>query len=244
MTLEVRDTFNERVQEINDYFNFLKAIDTAIKHGSPQIEQGSGSDNFIITVTHQKILYSSVYLQLYNLIEAIMIKGLEAISSEVTNSLKPTDLSRELYEEWVKFEAKTSIELGFDKRFIAALSACDLIMRSVNITDFKVEKGGGGNWEDKEIEKRFKKLGLKIKISSTISKNVKKHFRDGEGYLCYVKTLRNKLAHGNTSFTDSGANVTYDELLELKERVVDYVEGVVVSFEEYIDNKDYMRVKP
>ena len=56
-------SFEERLIEIESYLELLEALENQVRRGLPQF----GEDGSTITVQQQKILYSSVYLQLYNL---------------------------------------------------------------------------------------------------------------------------------------------------------------------------------
>ena len=71
--------FEERLQEIETYLDLLEALEKQVQRGLPKIGQAGP----IITVQQQRILYSSVYLQLYNLIESTVTRCVEAISTAV-----------------------------------------------------------------------------------------------------------------------------------------------------------------
>ena len=58
------ESFEERLQEIEVYLDLLEHLEQQVAIGPPKIGESS------ITTQQQKILYSSVYLQLYNLVEA------------------------------------------------------------------------------------------------------------------------------------------------------------------------------
>ena len=54
------EVFEERLLEIETYLDLLDALDRQVQKGPPEI---GGAP---ITVQQQRILYSAVYLQLYN----------------------------------------------------------------------------------------------------------------------------------------------------------------------------------
>ena len=54
------EAFEERLQEIDAYLDLLDAIQHQAQTGPPKI------GDVTITTQQQRILYSSVYLQLYN----------------------------------------------------------------------------------------------------------------------------------------------------------------------------------
>jgi len=63
-------SFEERLIEIESYLELLEALENQVQEGLPQF----GGDGSTITVQQQRILYSSVYLQLYNLVESTVTK--------------------------------------------------------------------------------------------------------------------------------------------------------------------------
>ena len=67
--------FDDRLQEIDEYLSFLAALEVAVQNGTPRI------GDMEITAEQQKILYSSVYLQLYNLVEATVTWCIEAVTN-------------------------------------------------------------------------------------------------------------------------------------------------------------------
>src|SRR5260370_10853985 len=58
--------FEERLNEIESYLEFLQGIETEARSGPPRL----GSGGILITAQQQRILYSCVFLQLYNLVDA------------------------------------------------------------------------------------------------------------------------------------------------------------------------------
>ncbi|TAD88983.1 MAG: hypothetical protein EA000_06035, partial [Oscillatoriales cyanobacterium] len=102
------------------------------------------------------------------------------------------------------------------------------------------EKGGGGNWDDEEIYKLSKRLGLSLNISRDANRAVKQPFRDDKGALSLIKSFRNKLAHGNLSFAESGNNITVSDLRDLTERTALYLREVVNCFKLSIDAHEFL----
>ncbi|TAD92967.1 MAG: hypothetical protein EAZ98_24445 [Oscillatoriales cyanobacterium] len=212
---DLSQAFEERLQEIETYLDLLESIQEQVQGGTPQIGEAT------ITPQQQKILYSSVYLQLYNLVESTITRCVDAVSNAVVNqSSRPKDLSIELRPEWVRCTARTHTDLNYENRL--------------------VEKGGGGNWDDEEIYKLSKRLGLSLNISRDANRAVKQPFRDDKGALSLIKSFRNKLAHGNLSFAESGNNITVSDLRDLTERTALYLREVVNCFKSSIDAHEFL----
>jgi hypothetical protein len=51
---------------------------------------------------------------------------------------------------------------------------------------------------------------------------------------------RNDLAHGNKSFADVGRDVTIEDILKIKEEVVEYLRQILINIENYLENKEYL----
>lgn len=230
--------FQERLAEVESYLDFLSTMESQARNGPPRIE---GAEH-PITSQQQRILYSSVYLQLYNLVEATMTRCIEAVSAAAQENAqwKPGDLSESMRREWVRVIARTHVDLAPENRLQSALNLCEHFVASLPIGAFEIEKGGGGNWDDSEIEAFSRRLGSRLIVSQPVYSAVKQPFRDDLGPLALVKQLRNRLAHGSISFEQCADNVTVDRLVDLKNRTVNYLNEVVVWFVGYIDGFEYL----
>ena len=121
-----------------------------------------------------------------------------------------------------------------------AVAFCDLLLESVPITEWSVERGGGGNWDDWSIESITARLGCNLTIDPAVSSAAKRHIRDDKNSLGLVKYLRNRLAHGKMSFAECGDGVTVVDLRDVKERTANYLREVVSSFADYIGNYHFL----
>jgi MAE_28990/MAE_18760-like HEPN len=229
--------FEERLQEIDSYLNLLEVIEKQVQKGLPQFK----GDDSTITVQQQRMLYSSVYLQLYNLVESTVTQCVDTISDIVNaQELQPDDLCDALKREWVRLVARTHIDLSSEKRLESAMALCDHVASSQSISEFNVERGGGGNWDDQSIHKFTKRLGLSLEISREAQQAVKQPFKNDMGTLSLIKDYRNKLAHGNISFAECGENVTVHDLRQLTEHVALYMGEVVGCFKQFLDTHEFL----
>ena len=230
--------FQERLDEVEAYLDFPSTMEAQAQHGPPRLH---GADH-PISAQQQRILYSSVYLQLYNLVESTMARCVEAVAQAAkdSNRWKPGDLSQSLRREWVRVIARTHEDLTPDHRLESALHLCDHLVASLPISDFSIERGGGGNWDDQTIEAISKRLGFQLVVSEPVYKAVKRRFQDDLGPLALVRQLRNRLAHGSISFAQCAEDVTVARLVELKEKTVDYLREVVGCFNTYVSGFEYL----
>ena len=86
MTAALSQTFEERLQEIETYLDLLEAF---------EVQAGRRIGEATVSAQQQKILYSSVYVQIYNLVEATITWCVEAVRSAAADHgrWKPGDLS-------------------------------------------------------------------------------------------------------------------------------------------------------
>ncbi len=63
--------------------------------------------------------------------------------------------------------------------------------------------------------------------------------KNGENILV-VKSKRNDLAHGIKSFEEVGRDKTIEELLKIKEEVVEYLRQILENIRDYLDNEEYL----
>lgn len=228
--------FEDRVLEIEEYIEFLKLVDIQAQSGKPQLGRST------ITTCQQRMLYSSVYLQLYNLVEATATWCTSAVAEATfaNGSWRVKQLHSKVRNEWVRTNLRTHTQLGEEKRYDTSVKVCENIIKNLPVEEWEIEKGGGGNWDDLSIEDLSTRVGCSLRIQNSIKRAALRPFRDDRNALRYVKHLRNKLAHGSISFQQSGEEVTINELIHLKSTTVDYLREVVRCFKTYLDGHMYL----
>jgi hypothetical protein len=234
----VTQVFEERLEEIETYLELLDNLEKQVQQGPPRI----GAGGPVITAQQQRILYSSVFLQLYNLVEATVTRCLDAVSAAAAENgrWQPGDLCVELRREWVRFVARTHVDLNYENRLTHAFELCEHLVQMLPVADWEVARGGGGSWDDIGIEALGARLGFSLSISDPVKTRVKRHFRNEQGALVFIKTFRNWLAHGNVSFAEGGEGVTVRDLRELTEGTALYLREVVACFRSYIDGYEFL----
>ena len=229
---ELLPFFEERYAEIGIYISFLRNLEGAARDGTPRFR----ATNAAVTPEQTRILSSSFYLQLYNLVEATVLRCLETVVLSVEEAeRRPSELSIGLRTEWVRSIARTHSDLGPDKRLQAALELCEQLLGQVPVKGFSIEPGGGGNWDDSAIEKMWERVGCGLNVSPEVSQAAKRHVRDDMGALKLVKNRRNGLAHGSLSFVDCSDGVSVRELEALADAVGNYLREAVDSFIAFIE---------
>lgn len=237
--MAVADMFSERRDEIQSYLAFLSGVEGAIRSGVPRL----GPEGPAITAQQQRILYSGVYLQLYNLVESTISGCLDAVSVTALTQVArtPGDLSHKLRGEWVRHMAKTHREMGADRRLESVLALCDHLVSALPVRPFQIEKGGGGNWDDEEIHRIAARIGFDLNVSAAAQAAVKRKIRNDKGALALVVDLRNGLAHGRLSFVECSQDDNVEDLSKLADHVFIYLAEVIAAFERFVGDGLFLR---
>jgi MAE_28990/MAE_18760-like HEPN len=232
--------FEGRAAEIETYLQFLEGLDAVMKSGLPRL---GGDQGIVVSVDQQRMLFSGVYLHLYNLVEASITSCLDAVGETAMSggNWAPNDLGDELRQEWLRHMARTHTEMTPDNRLRKVNGLFEHLVAARPIGAFQIEKGGGGNWDEDQITRIARRVGLNLSVTPDAYRDVKRVIRDDRGAMGLIVDLRNKLAHGSLSFVECGGYDTVQELRQIAERVIRYMREVVTAFAAHIDNHGYLR---
>ena len=219
----VFENFQERSEEVSKYFIFLQNLQQGkikLVEEIPGNNKAQERDKVL-----ENTLKASAYLLLYNLIEFTMKNAIEAIFDELQNQGVSFDDIRP--------ELKKIILVNLKRRNPDKIldEIQDISLDIVQI-GFNREELFAGNIDSKLIRETAKKYGF---YSPTDDKKI----TNGED-LYLVKKNRNDLAHGSKSFTEVGKEKGADELIKIKNQVVEYLEGILKKVETYIDKQEYL----
>ncbi|WP_438462572.1 MAE_28990/MAE_18760 family HEPN-like nuclease [Marinomonas sp. PE14-40] len=235
----VKDTYNERVSDIEAHFELIRNISDAIGSGGAKFLV---NDNYYaVTIQQQKILFSSTYLQLYNLVESTVNQLLSAIGRHSERGISDdlTKLSDKIRDLYLKHMIPPEDNLTPEKRLERALKLLDQAVgrEPVKIT---IPRGGGGNWDMVAISKLNNRVGVELILPRTVEEKLRRPFRNEQGPLRYIKEVRNSLGHGSVSFAECGKGHAYSEFRILIDIVKDYLSHLMNAYENYINNEHYL----
>ena len=219
------EDFNDRSKEISKYFLFLKNLE----QGSIKLamEGKVGTDPKIKEVDPElsKTLKASAYLLLYNLVESTMRNAIEAIFYEFQSQKVPFDNIR---PELKKIVLNNLKKRNPDKVLVKII---DISLDIISV-GFDKEELFSGNIDGKLIRDTADRYGFSYKTNPKKTNNGKE--------LLIVKTNRNDLAHGAKSFAVVGKERSADELIEVKNKVVNYLREILENIDRYLLNKEYL----
>jgi len=235
---EYLKSFEGRLAEVKAYLELLQHIEIQIQSGSARIGNGG-----VLTAQQYRILCSSVYLQLYSLVESSVTFCLENLSKVIRDrKCIPAELSDTIKKEWVRLTAKTHEEMNYENRLQYSLVMLTKAISNENIESLNINKGGGGNWDDERIYAFFSgRLGCPLQFNTETRQSVKRPFRNDMGALKTIVTCRNDLAHGLITFEECGMDATVASLTELTDVTAKYLREFLRSFEAFMAADSYLQ---
>lgn len=217
--------YNKRKHEVSRYLDAVGYLDK----GECKIVCTDilGNDSSLsIDDELSKILKANCFILLYNLIESTIVNSIKAITNSIeSEKLTFEQFSDEIKRLWIRQEAKTIKDISQTVNIITKLTDSILKKEFIAITVDSVHISG--NIDAQEIRKIAKQIGWE-------------QTKDGRD-LATVKNKRNSLAHGEFTFSDIGKDYTIRELIEIKNKTLQYLDDVLQKVEEYVNSKKYKK---
>lgn len=218
--------FNTRTKEVHDYFIFVESLEKqTIKLavfdsvGTYKIQS--------LNPELAKTLKSNIFLLLYNLVESTMRNAIEAIFDELKNKA----ISFDDLKPKIKMIVLQNLKNRSPKKIHLTINQ---ISTDIITATFEREELFSGNVDARLIKEIAENYGFSYQTDFTKTKN-------GQN-LVVVKRNRNDLAHGIKSFEELGHDQAIEELLEIKEEVVEYLTQILENIRDYLDNEEYLEL--
>ncbi|MCI5181695.1 MAG: hypothetical protein D3921_04115 [Candidatus Electrothrix sp. AW1] len=220
--------FEQRKQEVEIYFSFLAILEddenTRLKYkdGEKVIEKK-------VSGTLQKILIANGFLLLYNLIEATVRNSILEIYDEIQDSnINFEMLSKRLKKIWIKQEMNKFKEGTFkhDTLRHQVMNIAESVLTRESIVLSKEYLDFSGNLDAKKIRELSEKIGF----------GKPKNGRN----LVTIKNKRNRLAHGEATFSEIGRDYTVGDLSDFKKETIEFLDEVILKIEHFISHKKYI----
>lgn len=223
------DTFNERVAEIDLYYEAIKELYS---------EKNSDNNSFkFFEEDFLKILKSNALLMIYNLVESSIMGGIISIYDEFKhNNISYCDVRSEIQKIWFSYKfnqvyGKTAHYNSYKDK--AAEIINEILSNRILILDRKATDISGNLDADK-----IRKICQEHGIQYIIPKDCK-----GGIVLSDVKEKRNYLAHGTVSFVECGRYYTIEDIEKIKNETKIFLEAILQGMKKYYDDKQYLKNK-
>lgn len=223
--------FKERSKEVSEYFLFIKDLEQE----NIQLVVEEDAEKPKIKERYPQLsntLKASAYLLLYNLVESSMRNAIEAIFDELQEQKVTFE---QLTPKLKKIVLENIKEIALKKRpneEDKVLEKIKNISLDIIWVGFNKEKALPGNLDGKSIKNTANNYGFSYKTNP-------KETNNGQD-LEKIKENRNYLAHGVKSFAEVGQAKTADELIEIKNKVVNYLRQILENIETYLANQEYL----
>jgi hypothetical protein len=246
--------FDEKVKELNQYFKLLRFL-----------EDKSHIEGFKLDVTQSATLKANCYLLLYNLIEGSIFEGIDSIFKAINQQNISFDrLNNDYKQKWLSY---TSSIINRDNKKIPKTFGKELSdildnMAVFSILNFKDNDGNlfdnyasylktqnktdfSGTLDIRLIRKLAPLYGFSAPVEhydEEKNKRLKekdKISEEAEAFL-KVKNLRNKLAHGEISFSKA-VQEPIDEIRKTKIYIVCYLRRLLKNIDSFIEQQGYLK---
>lgn len=223
---KTKDEFKKRCVEVDKYLDALLLLDK----GNCQLTCTDLAGNAIvkqIDTDLARILKANAFLLLYNLIEATIRNSIQAIINSINgDKLEFAQISDKVQELWLRQEISDIKNTNQNYQIISGISQKILAHSLLSFKEDCIKISG--NMDAKAIRKIAKQFGYQEP-------------KDGRG-LVQIKEKRNKLAHGEYTFTEVGKNYTISDISILSKEAKEYIDDVLLCVENYILKKSYKKI--
>lgn len=224
----VRKDFFERKDQLSAFLDLVSKFEKS----AFLLHEGETHNIPSITLNSLK---SGFVLMLYNLMEATLTNCLEEIHNSFSEkNYKYNDLSEPLQKLWLSYQIKKSS--GDDKKnhihafYNSLYFESEIVFSYSDYTNKKQNPPFSGNVDLDELNHMAKLYGLNLEIEkNTFEKELKK-----------IKERRNKLAHGELSFDESGRTLSAPYLNVLRKKSVIAMYILIKTTEEYLKKQKYL----
>ena len=227
--------YDNRKDEIEFYFQVLQDV---MSHDPSVNDRDESRKRTIIRTTDNsrfiRILKSNYLIMLYNLIESCVKSGFEEIYEALTTkNISYAQASCALRDIWSNYEiskAERNTANG-DTYGNRVKNILDSVISNIPIMLSKkaIEKLAGGTLDARSI----RELLAKHEITFVETTSGDKH------RILTVKNKRNSLAHGEESFGDAARDLTLEDLVNIKNEVLTFIEDAINGMDSYYNNERY-----
>ena len=218
------EMFNERIQEIDLYFEALKELDQG---NTEHLDAPFFDSEFI------KILKANTLLMVYNLVESTVMGGILEIYDKLKQEgLTYSDVRKEIKDIWFayKFRQVYDQQAHYNSYKDKAIQIGNSILTREIIDLDRKATAISGNLDPQQIRNVCHDHGICFTPEAGCRGGV---------VLETVKDRRNDLAHGTLSFAECGRDYSIEDLVKIKEETVLFLRGLLNGMKQYYDGRQY-----
>lgn len=242
----LRYEFEERSLEIDAYFDLVEKVEQGYKSINNNVGERIALDDKL-----EKILKSTGFVLLYNLIESTIFNSIIDIFDEIqSKNLSYSHVNDHIKRYWLKHQLEFDNKSSKHTIVSNFHSIIDGVLKTELITLSKEHIEYGGSLESTKIKELSKEIGVEL-THFKCKKNDNSHI----SFEC-IKKNRNDLAHGKQSFSELAKDITYKGsvitrsgggekiisygLVHYKKFIIASLDKYIQDIEEYINNEKYL----
>lgn len=230
----LHNTLSERKNEYYAHLALAKAMDQKLFESDP-MQIG----DVTLNVRHLMTIKSGLIVHLYNIVEAVMTCTIKEVGAAV-RLISPNEWSNDTLKEWLRKYASTGIDGNEDSRLNVVYKAALKLLAKETIEDLKFKKPSG-TWSDKVIYTFSKRLNVQFRLTEDIARKIRPNVRYGDkSPLEFLANRRNAIAHGRLSFENGATDLTLQDIQDLAEITIEYMELTVIAFQSFLDDRKFI----
>ncbi|MEO4015434.1 MAE_28990/MAE_18760 family HEPN-like nuclease [Pseudomonas rossensis] len=229
----LRTALSERKEEFLVHMSLAHALDRRLFVGDP-VSIGETA----LTVRHLSTIKSGLIVHLYNIVESVMTRTIQEVGQAVQVT-PPSEWTTETLKEWLRLYAATGSDGNEDTRLDVVHKAALKLLTREPIQDLTFKKPSG-TWSDKVIYTFSQRLKVEFRLVPEIARKMAKSSKYGDKTpLEFLADRRNAIAHGRRSFEDGARDLSLQDIQDLADITIEYMELAVDAFQGFVDNKHF-----
>ena len=147
----------------------------------------------------------------------------------------PTEWSSDTLKEWLRFYTSIGTDTNEDSRLNLVHKIALKLLARETIEDLKFKKPSG-TWSDRVIYTFSKRLNVQFQLTEDIARKIRPNPRYGEKTpLEFLADRRNSIAHGRRTFENGATDLTLQDIQELADITIEYMELAVIAFQSFFE---------
>lgn len=192
-----------------------------------------------LTARHLLTIKSGLIVHLYNIVEAVMTRTIQDVGAAVQNT-PPSEWSNDTLKEWLRFHASAGLDGNEDTRLEIVHKAALKLLTKEPIEELKFKKPSG-TWSDKIIHTFSQRLKVDFRLTPDVARKMAKSAKYGDKTpLEFLADRRNAIAHGRRSFEEGANDLSLQDIQELSEAALDYMELAISAFQRFVDDRRFV----
>lgn len=225
---ELINEFNERKEEIDCYYKFLRKITSQ----TYALKNTRSNTDICLDGRIQKILKANSFLLLYNLIESTVKNSVRFICQEIIKeNIQYNNIVEGLQKQWVRVHTRQHLQSPKDEKLREGVKyIIDKTLSEFIQFEGDYEIKYKDNIDTDVMYAIARDFGFKLDFA----KSLKGGYRIGE-----IRVKRNFLAHGNITFSDCGQNLSMEDLTAYKNDTYGVLKKFLSVVKTYLNKKKY-----